>query len=405
LAQQLQHLNIKDQFIGTWAQLTSKKIQGGIEMTKKVLTTLLIGGFILGLCSSVNAGKPTKGDPPVFNGNGYPSGPHYNLNIHGKKADYQCSPETWECTTVDEVVTKYASEGECITSCDVPDTCNRVYGGVINLPFDNVDENGEIIEGEAFRILIESGRKGPKGAPSITELQVTDSCAGFPVDDPDASFRLPKNSDGYAVYARITGKTGVDTRAIFTSPDFVYVEDENGNDLIELGQIVGTEITEINADSITIYRSTATKGNKVSKATDISTLFDYNGTVCYFDSYDPVDDFDYCLDYTEDSPQDVCSQVQLCCTATVDGVYSGCDLLENVGIDTTDNGIDDIDSCPPYVDINSLYTLPVEVDCRTYEDQWVFNIADFVGMLWEIGNNNAYNIKLRFYPLPLNQGE
>lgn len=375
-------------------------------MTKKILTGFMVGGFILGLCSSVYAGKPTTGEPSVFNGNGYPSGPHFNLNIHGKKADYQCSPETWECTVTDvdgeEIVTKYASADECLLSCAEPATCTRVYGNVINIPFDNVevDAEGNDVINEPFQILIESGRKGPKGAAAITELQVTDSCAGFPVDDPNAGFQLPKNGDGYAVYARITGKPGADTKAIFTSPDFVYVEDDKGNNLIELGQIVGTTISTINAESIVTYRSNTSKGNKVSKATDISALFDYSGTVCYFESYDPVDDFDYCLDYTVDPPLDVCSQIQLCCTELdVDGVYSGCGLLDTVGIDTDADGT--VDSCP----IVDAYTLPVEVGCRTYEEKWVFNIADFVGMLWDIGNNNAYNIKLRFYPLPLNQGE
>ena len=39
--------------------------------------------------------------------------------------------------------------------------------------------------------------------------------------------------------------------------------------------------------------------------------------------------------------------------------------------------------------------------CRDYEEDWVFNIADFVNVLWDI-QGNAYNVQIRFYPLPLN---
>jgi hypothetical protein len=38
-------------------------------------------------------------------------------------------------------------------------------------------------------------------------------------------------------------------------------------------------------------------------------------------------------------------------------------------------------------------------ECRTYENEWVFNIADFVGYLWDIDSTGAYVIQVRFYPL------
>ncbi|MDX1775667.1 MAG: hypothetical protein R3297_03735, partial [Desulfobulbales bacterium] len=127
------------------------------------------------------------------------------------------------------------------------------------------------------------------------------------------------------------------------------------------------------------------------------------GVVCYFESYDPVDDFDYCLDYTQDPPTNVCSiQADLCCTDPGDGTYSDCGLLADDAYGADLTGPDGI---PDGINDTCIVGSLVTVNCRQYEDKWVFNIADFVGMLWGIGNNNAYNIKLRFYPLPLNQGE
>ena len=57
-------------------------------MTKKLLINLFIGGFVFGLCSSVNAGKPVD-DFGIPFGNGFPSGEHYNLNIHGLIINYR----------------------------------------------------------------------------------------------------------------------------------------------------------------------------------------------------------------------------------------------------------------------------------------------------------------------------
>ena len=369
-------------------------------MKNKQLTIVLAGMFLLGLTSTSQAAKPTQ-DDGTYVGNGYPSGAHFNLIIHGKKDDFNCSPETWECTVPDGsggfTVTKYDNPTDCNTCADVPDgVCAQVFGNVINVPY----------EANPFQILMESGMKGPKGNPGATELEVTDSCAGFDGHD-NASFRLPKNDNGYAVYARIAGKPVVDpedpTSATFTSPNFAYVEDEYGNNLIELGAIIGTTIATLTDEEITIYRSTSTKGNKISKATDISRLFSYSGDVCYVNSVNS-DGFDYCYDETQ-NPSDVCDAYQLCCDSptilgddpdTTEDESTVCDFFDNVAMDYDDGaGL----VCPNVLGVEPYLPYLIDVDCRSYTDEWVFNIADFVAMLWDIVNNNSYNIKIRFYPL------
>jgi hypothetical protein len=39
--------------------------------------------------------------------------------------------------------------------------------------------------------------------------------------------------------------------------------------------------------------------------------------------------------------------------------------------------------------------------CKTFTDAWIFNIADFVNVLFGAENNGSYNIQVRYYPLPL----
>ena len=56
--------------------------------------------------------------------------------------------------------------------------------------------------------------------------------------------------------------------------------------------------------------------------------------------------------------------------------------------------------CPDFDDLGFPYETVAAV-CRDYEEDWVFNIADFVNVLWDI-QSNAYNVQIRFYPLPLN---
>ena len=35
----------------------------------------------------------------------------------------------------------------------------------------------------------------------------------------------------------------------------------------------------------------------------------------------------------------------------------------------------------------------------------IFNIADFVDVLFNVKNNGTYNVNLRFYPLPLQESK
>lgn len=41
---------------------------------------------------------------------------------------------------------------------------------------------------------------------------------------------------------------------------------------------------------------------------------------------------------------------------------------------------------------------PAVATCKEWTDEWIFQIADLVEMIWGIENNGSYNVQVRFYP-------
>ncbi len=317
-----------------------------------------VGSLLTACALPVWGAKPVDSDGiPV--GNGAPSGYHYNLVLLGKKAHFTCpQPESDELG-------------------------NRVYSNVIFMP----REQGT----DLITILMESGAKGPKGKVDAATLEVIDWCTesfpdyGASVGD-KAILRLPK-ADGYAVYARILGKPGKDGEptSAHLAPDLYYVQDESGTDLVMLGLVDQDGTATFSSDGETIYRTSTDpsgrKGKGVKKFTDLTALFEWSGEVCYVQE----DVSAFCND---DDGYYICSGLDLCCVAgEMDGVYDSCSLLTTVGISVDDGLV-----CPVGTD-------PVNAQCRTYENEWIFNIADFVGYLWNLDSTGAYNIQVRFYPV------
>jgi hypothetical protein len=263
------------------------------------------------------------------NPNGFPSGPHYNLNIHGKKAGFTC-PEV-----------EFDINGD------------QIYGNSIFVPED----------GTGIEILMESGSGKGKRTETITDLQAIDPCSE-PIDDSPAVVQIPPNAKGYRVYARALAKP-TDHPWMMVEPSLVSVEDDLGNDLIYLGLVTDSGFS-------TPYE-TFTRQKGKSRAIPITGLFEWTGDVCYFNET-------YCLDDLENP---VCTQTQLCCAdADLDGVYESCgaELDPVTGL------------CPEGTVDTTMY-------CRSYTNEWVFNIGDFVTYLWDLENNGLKLLQVRFYPV------
>jgi len=223
---------------------------------------LIMMSFVALIAASLISSPSTATKPgETVNPNGFPSGSHYNLNIIGKKAGFNCP------------------------AIEYDENNQPIYGKVVYVP-----ENGEGIE-----ILMQSG-KG-KNADEILDLQVIDPCAGF--DGNGAVIQLPKNEAGYRVYARALAKP-TDNPDMTITPKLVAVEDENGNDLVYLGLVTDNGFETPNE---TFIRK---KGK--SKAIPITGLFLWSGTVCYFSM-----------------PEVYQSEMDICCIdSDFDGVYEEC---------------------------------------------------------------------------------
>lgn len=351
--------------------------------------------------SSSWAGKPTTSDG-IYLGNGFPSGEHFNLILHGKKQDHQCEThiKLVEVTDLDEndlIFPSYAVgdkflPGQCPIEAGIEYRCS--YGNVINMPRGS----------EHSQILMESGSKGPAkksgGTADLdnTTLQVTDACTGYSANDP-AVVRIPANKKGYAVYGRVLGKPSDDG-----GPDFsvdgrsipIIGDEGTPGDVTDDVWLIGV----IDNDGILLPGTCDdggcemdrwdpnTKGKGAKNATDLTGLFTFSGEVCYWD------DDDSCLD----GNTNVCSDKDFCCLdVTGDGYdlgdieYNGTVYDCNVAGDTT---LNEFGLC--LTDGATVETL----HCRTYVDSWIFNIEDFVNVLFDI-NNDAYNVQIRLYPLPL----
>lgn len=177
---------------------------------------------------------------PSVNPNGFPSGDHYNLNLIGKKAQF--NQDGLACT-VDPLA----------------------YGNVVFVPEDG--------EGD---IWLKSGKKA-----TATTLQVTDPCVAV-FDGNPAELNLPANGNGYWVFARALGKLELDsngdpTRWMIIKPKLFTVSTEytSGDEtLLYLGWGDSTGFQTPQG-----YQVKRTKGKH--PAVEISGLFAFNGLVCY----------------------------------------------------------------------------------------------------------------------------
>jgi hypothetical protein len=210
------------------------------------------------------AATPLDGSDLPF-GNGTPRGEHFDLDIIGREAGFDCPAAGF-------------------------DAAEQAAGSTIFVP---------LVQGsDPISILVESSGGGSNGATGTAALDVTDWCtesfpdAGAGAGAGDAArLRLPANANGYAVYARIAGKPGASGEPVvtFRQGGFEFVEDEAGNDMILLGAVKD--------GTTTVYRTdqTSTSHDRgARKATDISGMFEWSGLVCSVPFDLTVADTDLC---------------------------------------------------------------------------------------------------------------
>lgn len=303
-------------------------------------------------------------------GNGFPSGPHFNLVILGKKVGFTCpTPADYLAGTPDQ---------------------NVIYVPQV---------------GHDISILMESGAKGPKSDPALTTLKVTDWCSQT-LDGDAAALMLPKNADGYAVFARILGKPGEDGGPTFqfTDRQFDLVQDEFGNDLLGLGLITDTGLVDYAGNELQRWDGSG-KGKGALKAKNITALFQYTGSVCAVNDQDT-----FC------STGGCSAGPTVCCVPLEDSdgtlvEASACDDPDLVGYGGCVGQVEvspGVFACPTelaFGDGTTTNVCPVATVCKEFTGSWIFNVADFVNVLYDVQNDGSYNVQVRFYPLPLINGQ
>jgi len=297
--------------------------------------TLVVAGLVLGGVTAM-AAKPPEVIPLS---NGFPSGPHFNLNIHGKN---------WE------------------TCQAVPDEDG--WGNSIFVP-----EYGNAT------IQYVSNKKS-----SVAELTVLDPCAGFNGENDVAKVQLPKDPLGYLVYARILAKpnngTGGDVSSIILDPAVVVAACNDTGDpdfgnytscpdsLLVLGLIAGQNLYVATPVGFVRFDPTSTnpqgKGTGQSKATNITPLFTWSGWV-----------YDESLDANDDGVIDYADVPMSYDTNPVNGVIDQAEF-EAWRADQEAAGL-----------------------ATYYPPTWIFNIADLVVAEQDIHNDGAKLLQIRFYPI------
>jgi hypothetical protein len=309
------------------------------------------------------AGSAFAAKPPdvIDKSNGFPSGEHYNLNIISKKDNFNCPCDYEPTEVLEDGTTKYKN--------------------VIFVPQD----------GGTNRIYMQSGTSKKRNNIIYDELTVIDPCTeAFPdrnqfceEQTPDgATLYLPKREAGYSVYARALGKP---TDGIFeVTPGLNYVEDGNGNVLLHLGTVLPGAGFVLPDGTFFRISGKGTKGGGKSTAIEITQMFEFNGTICYFDLSDvPV--LDPALEVTE---------TELCCDEV--------ELLDENGNTVYDEYGDPVmvyQNCVEKV-VDICPDAQVTAYCADYDTNplWIFNVAEFVEYFWDVDSNGVHLLQVRFYP-------
>jgi len=319
-----------------------------------MVVVALVFGASIAMAAKPDGSNETKN--VIAMSNGFPSGMHFNLNIHGKKADFDGDPEP---------------------------------GGksVFILEYSLIDGESEPIP---EHIQYVSNKKA-----SVYELTVLDPLAEYFDGDP-AKVQLPYKvmvddtptpAEGYYVFARILGKPNNssndgDPSSIILYPNVVVEAcNDPGNEdfgdltncpddpLLALGLIIKDAVYEATPEEFVRFDpATTSKGKGKSKAVDITPLFTYAGWVV-----------DARLD-----------------TSGPEGVPDGVIDEYDVPSDYTGDSIINADDIEPWLNAMAALDPPM---AWYFEGEWILNIADLVITEQGLVNDGTKLLQVRFYPV------
>jgi hypothetical protein len=324
-------------------------------MTITTSIVLLGAIFTVGLGDQMAAfaAKPQEngsGKDVIQLSNGYPSGEHENLNVHGKKLNWDgdCTPggksinvplytEGLGDQTIQILSNKKSSQAEL----KAVDPCSEQFDNdpaKVQLPY--VDELGYYVF--ARSAATPNNNDGDPSKIMITPNGVLEACNQDTINDPDNDFG-----------------------------DLTSCYDENG-DLVEnivLGLVTSNGVYKKTDEEFVRYDD-STKGKGIKKAVDITGLFEWSGAVCN-DTLDLNGDKE--ITWADFAASEAAFDT-LYHIGPFDGIVSTAELIA-------------------YLETNWA------AECEFFEEEWVFNVADLVVQSNKIDNDGTKLWKLRFYPV------
>ncbi|MCV0373734.1 MAG: hypothetical protein K5793_09310 [Nitrosarchaeum sp.] len=320
--------------------------------------------------SAVNIADAAKPQQTIEISNGFPSGEHHNMNIHGKKDGFSgCddaggssifTPE-YGVGTIEFVSNRKAS----LDSLTALDKCTESFDGdsaKVQLPYEN---EGYYV---FWRILAKPSN-GNTGDPSSVLL--------YPNMD---LFTACNDNDG-------TGQV-IDGFDGFTS-----CEDQNAEGISPLG-VITKDGTILDPDGEELQRfGDSSNGKGKSKAIDITDMFLWTGVACD-DTVDLDGDGQITLadfDLTGDGIVDIADMELL----GLSDVFALIDVDGDGIIESPDNGSG----------TDELLELLKNVSgCQVFDEPtWIFTIADLVIHGFDYENNGSKLTQIRFYPVDTTQ--
>jgi hypothetical protein len=300
---------------------------------KRTLTIIL--AVVMGLFLTVSPVLAAKSQSVINISNGFPSGDHFNLNVHGK------DPAKFQ-----------------------PDL--TVTGG--NSIFVS-------LYGDSTVVLRSDNRS------ALTELTALDPYAEV-FDGTPAKVQLPYESQGYYVFARILGKPNNGSKdvpsSIILTPNTVPVASNYNStdpgDLLTLGLVTSNGVYKETSAGLQRFNPTATQGKGKSTGVDITGLFVWSGWVV-----------NATLDANLDGVIDI-NDIPL-------GDYD-LNALTPPNQDYNNDGvINQLDLDAWLTDEAALGM------ATYYDNEWIFNIADIVEQTQTITNDGTKLLQIRFYPV------
>jgi len=309
-------------------------------MHGKILTTLMMAFVISVLVAS--PALAAKQQNVIALSNGFPSGEHFNLNVHGK------DPARF-----------------------IPDL--TVTGG--NSVF--VSLYGD------STLTFKSDKRG-----TISELTALDPYAEA-FDGTPAKVQLPYETEGYYVFARILGKpnngSNQEASSIILTPNSIPLasnyDPADSTGLLTLGLVATSGTYELDEQGLLRFDPNSVKGKGKSSAVDITGLFLWTGWVIY----------DLSLDSNADGVVDI-NDVPL---ADYDA-----DLTTPDNHDFNNDGVEDAADTDAWLQ-SVVASDPTKA--TYFDNEWIFNIADIVEQSQTISNDGTRLLQIRFYPVDTTQ--